>query len=794
MFFKRLRSERAFIAQREISSSMHIPYSHHWNSTTILTKGGDFISVVKVGGFSFETADDEDVDAKKEMRNNLLKGMGAGKFTVYFHTIRRKHAAYPEGEYGDFFGKALNDQWKSKHNLDFTFVNENYITIIRKNNKMTQTLEKIAKRFDRTEVDTSEESQMIDAHQELVEVRDRALNAFSSYQSKVLGCYEDENGVYSEILEVFGMIVNCCNTQKYLVPTHDIDRHIHSSRAYFGRNSIECRSFLGTKFAGIVSIKNYRPTTYAGIMDAFLHLPFEFVIAQSYSYIDKSIAINKMQLQQRRMIQSEDPSVTQVAEISHALDSAMAGEYSFGYHHLTVMCIADTKKELDDYISHVNVEFTNIGIMSVRESLNMEACFWAQLPGNQLLAIRRAIINTKNLAAFASLHNYPEGKIANNHWGDAVTVFNTTSGTPYFFSFHVRDVGHTMIVGPTGAGKTVLMNFLCTQALKFNPKMFFFDKDRGAEIFIRAINGKYLTLDVAKRSEFNPLQLEGTYENRAFLSEWLQILVTSNGEQITAEDVQVINQAIEGNYRLPKEQRKLANIAAFFGVEGPGTIAGRLAQWHSDGNRAKLFDNDTDAVDFTSSRIFGFEMGEVLKDPVSLAPSLLYLFHRINQCLDGTNTMIILDEAWALIDNAIFGPRIKNWLKVLRKLNAMVVFATQSVEDATKSNISDTLVQQTATQIFLPNLKATEVYKSVFMLSDREFALIKTTDPSTRYFLVKQDNNAVITRIDLTGMTDAINILSGRAETVQMLDKIRERVGDAPEDWIPVFLQDMRKG
>ena len=792
--FAGLKSRLASVAKNEVSSSIYIPYSHHWNGETILTKNKDFVTVIKVNGFSFETADDDEVDAKKQVRNNLLKGLGAGKFTIYFHTVRKKHSSYPDGSFDDFFCQEVNEQWREKNDKQFTFINEHYITVLRKNNKITEALAKLGNRLSKSEDSQTEEAEMIDAYQELVEVRDRVCNTFSSYKAKVLGCYEKDGAIYSEILEFFGLIVNCVNNQKYLMPSYGIDRYIQSSRLYFGANSIECKSFGGSRFAAIISLKNYRPTTYAGILDAFLHLPFELIISQSFSFIDKTFAINKMQLQQRRMIQAEDPSISQVAEITSALDSAMAGEYAFGYHHLTVMIIADSKKELDDAVSYANVEFTNIGINSVRERINMEACFWAQLPGNQEYAVRKAIINTKNLAGFASLHNYPEGKIRDNHWGDAVTVFNTTSGTPYFFSFHVRDVGHTMIVGPTGAGKTVLMNFLCAQAQKFRPRLFFFDKDRGAEIFVRAIGGKYSTLDVAEHSGFNPLQLPDTYENRAFLVEWLGVMCTRQGQPLSAQDEKIIQQAVEGSYNLPFEQRKLSNIAPFFGIEGPGTVAGNLAQWHSLGQRAKLFDNEKDVVDFSIDKIFGFEMGEILKDSVSLAPALMYLFHRINQSLDGQNTMIVLDEAWALIDNPVFGPRIKNWLKVLRKLNAMVVFATQSVEDATKSSISDTLVQQTATQIFLPNLRATETYRSVFMLSAREYDIIKTTDPATRYFLIKQDNNAVITKIDLTHMDDAIAIFSGRAETVAILDEIMAQVGEVPIDWIPAFLKKVNSG
>ena len=233
-------------------------------------------------------------------------------------------------------------------------------------------------------------------------------------------------------------------------------------------------------------------------------------------------------------------------------------------------------------------------------------------------------------------------------------------------------------------------------------------------------------------------------------------------------------------------------MVPFLGIEGPGSLANRVAMWHSRGSHANIFDNAEDALDLTSYHCFGFEMAELLKDPMSLSPVLLYIFHKINLSLDGSATMIVLDEAWALIDNPVFAPKIKDWLKVLRKLNTFVIFATQSVEDAVKSRISDTLIQQTATQIFLPNLKATEVYKTSFMLSSREFQLIKTTDPSSRFFLIKQGTDAVIARIDLQGMTDIINVLSARTDTVLLLDRIRAKVGDDPSMWLPIFYEEAR--
>jgi type IV secretion system protein VirB4 len=500
-----------------------------------------------------------------------------------------------------------------------------------------------------------------------------------------------------------------------------------------------------------------------------------------------------MQLQQRRMANSQDVAVSQVREISDALDMAMSGHIAFGEHHLTVMCMEESLAALEGAISMVIAELVNVGINPVRENLILEQCYWAQLPGNFEFVGRKAKINTLNISGFAAMHNYPVGSATGNHWGPAVTVFDTTSGTPYFFNFHARDVGHTTIIGPTGAGKTVLMNFLCAQAQKYRCRMFMFDKDRGVDIFVRALGGKYTHIDPGKKCYFNPLQLDDTMENRSFIAEWLRALVSVNDEIVTAADFEFIQRAIDGNYTLEKKDRVLRNVAPFFGLEGAGTLATRLKPWHSGGRFAPIFDNVEDVMDFHSSTVFGFEMGDVLANRACLIPVLLYLFHRIQLSLDGTPTMIILDEAWALIDNKVFASKIKDWLKTLRKLNGMVVFATQSVEDALNSSISDTLIQQTATQIFLPNPKATEGYRKAFMLSEREFNLLKNTDPSTRYFLVKQGKDVVVARIDLSGMDDIISVLSGRAETVGLLDEIRAQVGDDPEIWLPIYTKRVKE-
>ncbi len=801
---KLLRTKAAKEAQakKEKHVSHFIPYKCHWDSNTILTKNNELLQVIKIGGFSFETADDEDLDIRKNIRNALLKNMTSGNIIIYFHTIRRRKPIIagdnnynldPTVKMNHDFISYLSKEWHKKHEASESFFNELYVSILYKPDKAGAAIvEYLLKKLQQTSNRSAWEHDMREMKESLHEMSTRVVNTLNDYDARLLGITKSEHGHYCEILEFLGTIVNCGQSMPMIVPRSNIDEYIPTHRLFFGSKSIEARGPKGRKYAGIVSVREYGPNTAAGVFDGFLQMPFEFVMTQSFVFANRTVAINKMQLQQNRMIQAQDKAVSQIAEINQALDMAMSGEIGFGEHHFSLLCIEDDIKTLENVLSMAAVELSNAGIQPVRERVNMEPSYWGQLPGNIDYIVRKSTINTLNMASFASMHNYPLGKIYNNHWGEYVTILDTTSGTPFYFNFHLRDVGHTLIIGPTGAGKTVLMNFFCAEAQKFRPRMFFFDKDRGAEIFIRAIEGVYTVIDPGARCYFNPLQLDDNSENRTFLLEWFKVLVSSNGEAITAEDMKLLGQAIEGNYRLEKKDRKLSNIVPFLGIDGPGTLAGRIAMWHGNGSYAKIFDNEEDRINLNIARVFGFEMGELLKDPISLSPVLLYVFHRINISLDGSQTMIVLDEAWALIDNPVFAPKIKDWLKVLRKLNTFVIFATQSVEDAAKSRISDTLIQQTATQIFLPNLKATDIYRSAFMLSQREYVLIKTTDPASRYFLIKQGVNAVVAKVNLNGMTNIINVLSGRADTVLLLDQIREKYGDDPEKWLPVFYEEAR--
>ena len=250
------------------------------------------------------------------------------------------------------------------------------------------------------------------------------------------------------------------------------------------------------------------------------------------------------------------------------------------------------------------------------------------------------------------------------------------------------------------------------QAQRLKPKSIYFDKDRGAEIFIRAIGGDYTNVTPGKPTGLNPFQLEDTPENRSFLNEWLSLLITSDGgDALTPEEKSLITDVIEANFKdLDFHERELSNIvqplAGYSGQEG-ASLSMRLRRWHSDGDKAWLFDNHEDSLSLENNTI-GFDLTSILDDPISRTPWLMYVFYRVNSLLGRQKTIIMLDEGWKMLDDPAFALRIKDWMKTIRKLNGILGFATQSAKDAIGSSVGDAIIEQSPTQIFLPNSKAKE--------------------------------------------------------------------------------------
>ncbi len=462
------------------------------------------------------------------------------------------------------------------------------------------------------------------------------------------------------------------------------------------------------------------------------------------------------------------------------------------------MVSADNLGELEKNIAAIDKRLSECGIIAIREHLNMEAAFWAQFPGNFHHIVRKVPITTDNFAALCSLNNDPSGQACKNHWGEAVTLFKTPANLPYYFNFHApgSDVGHTLILGMSGSGKTLLTNFLLSAASKYGTRIFYFDKDHGAEAFMRSLGADYIPLGNGANAGLNPLQLPSTPSNRRFLTNWLSSLLTAFGDALSSEDIEVINNAVRLNYeKLSPQQRTLKNLSEAFGRPGPGTLRNRIDQWHGNQPLGEFYSSEQDQLRL-DNRCYCFEMGQLLQpaNAIALPSVLLYLFHRIELALadsgNNTPTIICLDEAWALLNNPLFAEGIKNWLKTFRKRNAIVLMLSQEVADVTQSTISASINAETITKIFFPDpAPVKEVYRQVFQLTDREITLLKQYSAGNRYFLVKQPHSSAFAKLDLTGMEEWIALLSGNSHSKKLLDRLLLQHGNNPQTWLPHYLK-----
>ena len=767
-----------------------LPYARHLDKVTLLTRDGLLVQTLKVQGLAYETADDEDLAYRKQIRETLLRGVANPRLAVYHHVIRRKVSVKREGDSADPFSHALDLAWRARLASRSLYVNDLYLTLVYR--PLPGRLGILERLFQKG---TSHEASRLQDLKRLNAIRESFLATLAPYGAQTLSLTEDQSGAVSEPASFLSQVLTGID-RPIKAMQGDIGHVLADRRLTFGLDAIEIAAAgsKGRHFAAMISLKDYPARSAPGLLDAVLGLPHEITLSQSFAFMDRQLALGRMGLTLRRLKAADDDAFSLRDDLSQARDDVGAGRTAYGEHHLSILVRADDLLALDSAVADVQSTMSAFGGIAVREDVNMEPAFWAQFPGNFKFIARKALISVGNFASFASLHNHSQGQETGNHWGPAVTVFETTAHGPYHFNFHNGDLGNFTLIGPSGSGKTVLILFLLAAARKFNPRIVYFDKDRGAEAFIRASRGTYEVLRPGSPSGLNPLQMPDNPTNRAFLKDLLaQIL--GGPTRLETEDLATISDAIDANFDQPAEHRRLSYLRELFvGARRPkaGDLAARLAPWCQDGEFAWLFDNAQDMVALENP-VYGFDMTQLLDAPAIRTPAMMYLFHRIEQALDGRPTLIVVDEGWKALDDEAFTSRLKDWEKTIRKRNGLVGFSTQSASDALESRIASAIVEQAATQIFMPNPKArASDYIDGFGLTEHEFELVRTLPDTSRCFLIKQADHSIVARLDLSGLGDYLEVLSGTERSVRRLDLIRAKLGDDPDDWMAPYLAGAR--
>jgi type IV secretion system protein VirB4 len=774
------------LATKEAPIGDRLPYLRHLNEGTVLTRDGLLIQVLRLDGFPFETVDNEELNYRKQVRESLYRGAANSRLALYHHIVRRRVTPELAAEFDDPFCARLDRNWREKLAERRLFVNELFLTLVRRPLQGNAGFaERLFRSAARESGNIAAELRALDA------VRENFVAALAPYGARLLTTYRSKGGLCSEPCAFLSALVTG-EMRPVLAPGGDIGQALADRRLTFGLEAMEFAA-AGNRpatYAAAISLKDYPLSSSPGMLDSVVRLPCEMVLTQSFAFVDRQATLDRMNLALRRMRAADDAGLSARDDLHGARDAMAAGRSAYGEHHLSIVVKAESLEALNAAAAEAQSALSETGAVAVREDVNLEPVFWAQFPGNFKYIARQALVSTANFSSFAAFPNHPQGAAQDNHWGEAVSVLETTAFGPYFFNFHNGDLGNFTVIGPSGSGKTVLLTFLTAQARKFRPKVFYFDKDRGAEIFIRAVRGRYDSLRPGEPTGLNPLQVDDTPANRAFLADWLAQLLSVEGLPLDAEDRALIVDAIDANFSQPKDHRRLRYLRELFiGARRPsaGDLAARLKAWCDDGEHAWLFDNAEDMITFDQD-VFGFDMTRILDTPVTRTPAMMYLFHRIEQQLDGSATIIVVDEGWKALDDEVFVSRVRDWEKTIRKRNGVVGFCTQNASDALESRIGPAIIEQTATQIFFPNPKARPAdYIGGFGLSEHEFDLVRTLPDTSRCFLIKQADHSVVARLDLTGLAGELKVLAGTERSVRQLDAIRAEVGDDPDAWMGPF-------
>lgn len=798
-------SESLARVRGEKSATDYLPYSHHITDSIISTKAGEYLAIFKISGRAHQCAEQEDVFLWTRDLNMALRGVLTDKFSLWSHIHRRQVFEYPISHFDNIFAAQLNARYEQSFADKRQMVNDLYLTVSL-NPSPDAILKFFAAREKVTRARINEEQE--DAVKELSDVCATLGQALRKYGAELLTTYEHKGHMYSAPMEWLSTIVNG-ESGRFPICRDRFSEYMMTNRPVFSSYGEigEIRQTDAVRKFGMIEVRDFDNHSEPGQLNGLLESNFEFILTQSFSALSTSAAKGFLQRHQRLMRDANDVSISQINDIDRALDELVRRDFVQGMYHCTLLIWSDTSRQLRTDMSNVKQVFQDVGIMPNVVDLALEAAFWAQLPTNAKYRPREMPLTSLNFLCFSPFHNFMSGKPAGNPWGPAVTILKTTSATPLYFNYHVSDpdadstdkrlAGSTGIFGTTGSGKTVLLAFLLSQAAKFLPTVVAFDLDRGMEVVIRALGGRYLALKNGEPSGFNPLQLAPTAANLMFLRTLLRKLATTPDCSVSHHDERELDDALDAlmNHIEPP-LRRLSALVQFLpnplsdDVGSRPTVHARLAPWCQGGEFGWLFDNPADLLDLSQSRLYGFDVTDFLDNPATRTVTMMYLVYRTEAMIDGRRFMYVFDEFWKILDDEYFLDFARDTLKTIRKKNGLAIFATQEPGDSLESRIGKTIVQQLTTIIALENPRASrEDYVDGLKFTPAEFDIIKHFPSGARRMLIKQGGNSAIAVLDLSGFDDELTVLSGTPDNAALLASIVAEVGDDPAVFLPVYYE-----
>ncbi|MDP2000010.1 MAG: type IV secretion system protein VirB4 [Rhodoferax sp.] len=558
-------------------------------------------------------------------------------------------------------------------------------------------------------------------------------------------------------------------------------------------------------------------------MDQLMSSPCEYIMVQTFKFMDRTAAEKTIQ-KAEEFYQNEVKSVMvrlfeQLTKIEsnkvntgnlvlaqdaqEALVDLTAHEVMYGYYNMTLLALGDTPREAARSADILSTRLRSSGYSVTRERQGIFGAFLGSMPGNSKVQLRKYMVSVPNVADLAPIRTISRGEPTHPLFSKALgrTVpphvrFMTPYGVPYDFNLHAEDLGHTVVIGGSGSGKTSLMQLLVAQFQKYYPSnTFIFDKDRSMALLTVLMGGAHVDMANPKGGGvmINPVKRMLKDGDLLALSRWVGILLTAQGESLSTEAMEKVSAAIQKMAALNEIQWRLGTLYNMLNGADK-SLARRLSAYvdksdedegsYGKGIYSDYFDNEDD--DFSLGSLVCMETGKLLQTAAVSAPFMDYAFYCIEKSLDGvTPTLIYVEEAWYMLANEKFEEKINDWLRTFRKKKAFVIFATQSPFELQRLKAWDAFIANVPTFIFLRSIKdsveqTAPTYRALFNMNDAQLGLLSGAVPKRDYLLIKPGITRLVTA-SMPKVLLAINEATTRDGMVERAIQYSQTHGDGWE-------------
>ncbi len=760
----------------------------------VLNKDGSFQTSFKYRGPDLESSTEEELVSTMARVNNVLRRFGSG-WALFFEAQRNEVHDYPESAFPDPLSWLVDQERALQaEESGARYASSYYLTLLwLPPVDATGRAEKVL--IQRAETEDAETWR-------------HRLETFEQHAARVfdlLGTSLAEIAKLSDD-ETLTYLHSTISTKRHPVITPELPVFLDAILAdepFCG--GLEPK--IGEAHVRTLSILGFPASTLPGILDELNRQGFAYRWATRFIAMDKAEAEKVLGKKRRHWFAKrksigavlretmfneqaalvDNDADNKAADADAALQELGSDLVSYGYVTTTITIANIDVRTVDEHIRIAERIVNGRGFTAIQETLNAVDAWLGSLPGHVYANVRQPILHTLNLAHMVPLSAVWAGEETNQHLHAPALIQAQTDGTtPFRLNLHIGDVGHTLVVGPTGAGKSVLLSLLALQWKRYeDAQVFIFDKGRSARAATLSMGGHHIDLGSSNAPSLQPLKDVDTEAGASFAADWLAGLCANEGLRLTPDLKARLWEAIQSLSTAPEAERTLTGLTLMLQDE---TLRSALHPFTLEGPHGRLLDADHESLSLAGTVCF--EMEDLMHAKGAVAPVITYLFHRLEARFDGRPTLLILDEAWLFLDDPMFAARIREWLKTLRKRQVSVVFATQSLADIANSTIAPALVESCPTRIFLPNERAQEPQSKEtyqrFGLNARQIELISRATPKRDYYYQSPLGARVF---DLGIGPIALSICGASSpEDQALLDRVTAET--APEDFAECWLHE----